>query len=164
MTRAAEWQLVNLAEAPRPGLVEHVKDFWRDNTELSTAEIDRRSEQLLIVAVTGRDEPIGVSTVYLQTPERLGVPLWVYRTLVAPSYRQQTLARELLIASFDWLERQFTAGRDTQSRGVYMEIENPVINRHRNEAVWQRSKMAFVGTTGRGHVCRVRYFEGARID
>lgn len=164
MSDKQAWTLVNLRETPRPDLAGQVKAFWREHTELSAAEIERRSGQLLMVAVADEDEVIGVSTVYLQTPRRLGLPLWTYRTLVAPQYRQRTLARQLLIASFDWLEHQFVSGGDKRARGVYMEIESPIMNRFRNEAVWERSQMAFVGLSANGHVCRVRYFEGARTD
>lgn len=164
MSARSDWHLLNLRETLRPELTEGVRNFWREQTGLAMAEIERRAGQLLMVALSDGDEPVGVCTAYLETPERLRVPVWTYRTLIAPPYRQRSLARDMLIASFEWLERRFTEGHDTQARGLYMQIENPVINRHRNETVWPRSRMAFVGVTAEGCVCRVRYFRGARVD
>lgn len=155
----------NLCEDPEPQLVEQAISLWLEHKVLTEEQARRRAEQLLFVAVEDEsDRLVGICTTYLATPSSLKLPLWHFRTFVAPEHRQNNIAFHLLHLAIDFHEARFTAGTDTRGRGLYMEIENPVIQRHRNEAVWPSSQMVFVGFNARGDHCRARYFPGARIS
>jgi len=167
MSEAGElhWDFVNLRESPQAGLMEGIERMWREQAGLSPQQIEQRAAEVLLAAVDrGSGEPIGVSTVYLHRPGNLGVPLWTYRTFVTAAFRKKSVGMEMMIQAAEWLEDRYADGTDRRGQGVYMEIENPVINRHRNEAIWPRSRMAFVGLNRHGHVCRVRYFSGASLE
>lgn len=159
------FRMHNVRAEQRPRLVEQVIELWLTQQVLAEPQARRRAGELLFVATDeSSDRPAGVCTTYLATPPLLKLPLWHFRTFVAPEYRQNNIAFHLLHLALDFHETRFTAGSDTSGRGLYMEIENPVIQRHRNEAIWPSSQMVFVGYNVRGDHCRVRYFPGARIS
>ncbi|HKL52742.1 MAG TPA: hypothetical protein VJ902_02200 [Wenzhouxiangellaceae bacterium] len=158
------FQMHNVREDRRQPLIEQAIELWLAQNVLTAEQAGKRAEELLFVAVDEHNGGIaGVCTTYLRTPPKLKMPLWHFRTFVAPEYRQNNVAFHLLHLAIDFHESSFASGSDTSGRGLYMEIENPVIQRHRNEAVWPSSGMVFVGFNARGDHCRVRYFPGARI-
>jgi len=159
------FRMHNLREDRQPPLVESVIELWLAHKVLTEIQARKRAEELLFVAVAERGGGVaGVCTTYLRTPPALKMPMWHFRTFVAPRYRQNDVAFHLLHEAIDYHEGRYTGGADTRGRGLYMEIENPVIQRHRNEAVWPSSRMVFVSYNTRGDHCRVRYFPGARIS
>ena len=160
----------NVRDDRHESLLRQAMEFWLTQKVLTEEEARRRTEELLYIAMDERDQGrdsdgriAGVCTTYLGTPPALRMPLWHFRTFVAPEYRQNNIAFHLLHLAIDFHATRFEEGTDTRGRGLYMEIENPIIQRHRNEAVWPSSKMVFVGCNARGDHCRVRYFSGARL-
>lgn len=159
------FRMHNLREDRQPALVEQVISLWLAHKVLTEPQARQRAEELLLVAVDEGNEAVaGVCTTYLRTPPALKMPLWHFRTFVGPEYRQKDVAFHLLHLALDYHESRFTSGADTSGRGLYMEIESPIIKRHRNEAVWPSSGMVFVGYNARGDHCRVRWFPGARLS
>jgi GNAT superfamily N-acetyltransferase len=156
-------RLLNLRESPDVERIEAVRELWRSEARFAEAVIERRASQLLFAAVAEDGEVAGVSTTYLTTPDRLRVPVWALRVFVSEARRQLDIGRALLFASLHWHEMQFVEGVDTRGRGLYLEIENPLINRSRNDALWPETRMIFVGYNRRGDVCRVTWFPGATI-
>jgi GNAT superfamily N-acetyltransferase len=155
----------NLRDEPASSLVEKVIALWLAQKVLNEAQAGKRAEELLFAAVDEQNGNVaGVCTTYLRTPPALKMPLWHFRTFVAPEYRQNDVAYHLLHLAIEYHESQYVDGTNTRGRGLYMEIENPIIQRHRNEAVWPSSRMVFTGFNARGDHCRVRYFPGARIS
>lgn len=141
------------------------KALWRNTGVLDDLTIQARVAELLMVAVDDQsDEVIGMNTTYLAQIPALQLPLWVYRTFVAPTHRQSDIAFHLLHAGIEWHEARFVSGEDTSGMGMYMEVENPLLKKARNEACWPTTGMTFIGTGAGGVHCRVRYFEGARIS
>lgn len=155
----------NLREDRQLPLVEQVTELWVTQKVLTETQARQRAEELLFVAIDDKnDEIAGVCTTYLRTPPTLKMPLWHFRTFVAPDYRQKDVAFHLLHLAIEYHESRFISDVDSSGRGLYMEIENPIIQRYRNEAVWPSSGMVFVGCNARGDHCRVRYFPGAKIS
>ena len=162
---SSEFILENVRQPSRPERIEQAVNLWLAEGVLAPEEARRRSAELLMVAVKREDGSVmGVCTTYLDTPVALRMPMWCFRTFVAKSCRQQNVALRLLLAARDFHEQQFVSGADTSGRGLYMEIENLIIQKHRNEAVWLRSKMVFIGFNARGDHCRAYYFPGARVS
>lgn len=156
-------RLINLRESPDDERIEAVRELWRREARFEEAVIERRAAQLLFAAVAEDGEVVGVSTSYLTTPDRLRVPVWALRVFVSEARRQLDIGRKLLFASLHWHQWQFVEGVDTRGRGLYLEIENPLINRSRNQALWPETGMLFVGHNRRGDVCRVTWFPGATV-
>jgi GNAT superfamily N-acetyltransferase len=145
--------------------LDQVRGLWRSTGVLDATTIEERIPEVLMVAVSeDRDQVIGINTSYLVTPPALNLPVWAYRTFVDPSHRESDVAILMLQAAIEWHEARFVSGEDRSGLGVYMEVENPIIKRYRNEAVWPSTRMSFVGWGPLGEHCRVRYFEGARIS
>ncbi len=113
---------------------------------------------------------MGVSTAVRLFVQQLGVECFYYRTFIAPvarvrGLRSTNLGWQVLHASYRVLNDRFQQGFDRQVLGLYAEIQNRSIMRHRREAVWQDDGMnfVFIGRTAEGNHCRVWYFEKACI-
>ena len=161
----AGFRVENVRHPPRPEQVDQAVQLWLAEQVLTEAEAKRRASELLLVAIEDNsDRLVGICTTYLATPPTLRMPLWHFRTFVEPRYREKDVAFHLLHGARDFHQEQFVSGADTRGRGLYMEIENPVIQKYRNEAVWPSSRMTFVGYNARGDHCRVFYFPGVRVS
>lgn len=173
------FRMHNVREDRQESIIEQAIKLWLAQKVLTEEQARQRAEELLFIAQLEHDGAAddegeeendkgsriaGICTTYLRTPPTLKMPLWHFRTFVAPEYRQNDIAFHLLHLAIEYHESRFTSGADTSGRGLYMEIENPIIQRHRNEAVWPSSGMTFVGYNVRGDHCRVRYFPGAVIS
>lgn len=158
------YRIENVRGAVTPEMEDEVIRLWINEKVLPEAEARQRVKQLLLVVRTESAGDIaGVSTTYLDTQPVLRLPLWYMRAFVAAAHRESDIAFHLAHGSRDYHEQRFISGEDTSGRGIYMEVENPLLKRYRNEAVWPTTGMAFVGLNQRGDHCRVRYFEGATI-
>jgi hypothetical protein len=136
--------------------------MWAAEGIVPADEARRRVHEVLMAAIDADSGLAGVSTVYLQRNEQLGMDLWHYRTFVAPPYRNSQLAIQLLWHSRDHLKERYLAGEDTRAPGMIMEIENEGLRMYFNKAYWLYSDFTFIGENGRGDHVRVHYFPGAR--
>lgn len=146
-----------------PHRIEGACQLWRRYGVLDEAEVARRVSEVLVVAVDQvSDEVVGVSTCYLATPSNLQLPMWVYRTFVAPEWRGYVIY-PMWRAAFDYHEKRFLDGTDTRAKGLYVEVQNRHWQREHTEAVWSRGWFTYIGPSPSGADCRVAYFKGARI-
>lgn len=165
MTESREFRIEIVRKADKNALKQRAVERWLADGVISPAEAERRSDQLLLVATHVADETIaGMATTYLETARRLALPLWHMRAYVAPEYRRHEIGFQMLLETVKYHRERFASGKDTRGLGLYMEIENPHIKQHRNQALWPLSGLAFVGVNAKGDHCRVSYFEGARLD
>lgn len=165
MTDAAAFRIANIREQSDQSLKQRAIDRWLTDGVMPAAEATRRAEELLLVATHGAEDDVaGMATTYLGRGGRLDLPLWHMRAYVAPEFRRHEIAFRMLMEAMEYHRGEFAAGRDTRGLGVYMEIENPYIKQHRNQALWPLSGLTFIGVNARGDHCRVAYFEGARLD
>lgn len=138
--------------------------FWSSEAvPLSPAQAEERAREVLFVALHESDGLVGLCTTYLDNCAQLRMPLWHYRTFIGDAHREADLAYHLLHHSRDYLRRQFSSGADSRAAGMLIEVENPLIKKFRNEAVWPTSRFAFIGENERGDHRRVYYFPGARV-
>ena len=75
------------------------------------------------------------------------------------------LVWEVLQESHRLLNDRYRTGRDPNTLGIYMEIENDKVMRFRNDAVWRENGMnvVYIGQTPEERHIRVWYFDGARV-
>lgn len=143
---------------------EAVIAFWSSQgVPLSPADANKRVREVLFLVLHETDGLVGLCTVYLEYNERLRMNLWHYRTFVAREHREADLAFHLLHHAREYLNQQFSSGMDTRAPGMMIEVENALIKKYRNEAIWPTSRFAFIGENERGDHCRVYYFPGARV-
>lgn len=162
MTRDDRYRIVHIAEADAVG-EEDVLALWQREGAMPAEVARRRVGEVAFVGLDEREGLVAVSTVYLQHSQRLGMDMWHYRTFVAEGHRRSLLAAELTLATTNHLEEQFVAGRDRRGAGVLMEVENPMLKAHRNQAIWPYTRFAFIGENARGNHVRVRYFPEALV-
>lgn len=140
---------------------EDVIALWSGTGALDPDEARRRVGEVEFVAVAEGAGVVGLSTIYLAHNPQLRMDLWYYRTYVHPDHRESDLAFLLIHTTLEHLERRFSSGEDTRAAGMMFELQNELLKRSRNEAVWPTTGFAFIGENARGDHCRVRYFPGA---
>lgn len=74
--------------------------------------------------------------------------------------------KKILKAAHVHLNERFVAGHDPDILGLYLQIENALIRRNRNDLIWtdEGLNVVFIGRNQQGHHLRVSYFDGARMD
>jgi hypothetical protein len=138
-----------------------VVELWTSEAGLARAEAERRVPEILLVATDPENRLVGVSTAYQQRNRQLHANLWYMRVFVASSHRRSRLASELTRLGRQQLTHRFLGGNDTGAIGIIYEIESEILKRTRPEAIWRRSRFAFIGEDARGRHVRVHYFPGA---
>lgn len=139
--------------------------------QLPLADAVERSQQLVAIAQTSAADIAATCTAFPIMIESLGFKCFYYRTFVGRRHRSiglwsEQLAYRMLVKSYHLLNDRFRAGCDQDVLGVYLEIENPKIQKIRSEPVWQSGGVQFVyvgKTASQGKHCRAAYFDGARI-
>lgn len=157
----ARYRLVRLGDAGVDGGA--AVALWSRFGALSPAEAERRASEVEFVAVDEEDGVVGLSTVYLDRRPQLRMDLWHYRTYVHPDHRQSDLAFLLIHTTLERLEGRFVAGEDERAPGMVFELQNELLKRSRNEAVWPTTGFVFIGENPRGDHVYVRYFAGAEV-
>ena len=138
---------------------EHVIALWEAADVVDPEEARRRVREVLLVGTDPGGTLVAVGTVYLAWNEQLRLDLWHYRTYVDPGHRRSVLADTMADMARAHLEALWVAGLGPRSAGVVFEVESEGL-RARTDAVWPRTRVAFVGA-GDGVDVRVRYFPGA---
>lgn len=139
---------------------EDVIAMWISEGALGPEDARRRARDVILVAVDRDDGVVGVSTAWLQDNPALRMPLWNYRTFVAREHREGDIAFLLLHSTRDHLRERYEAGTDTRALGIVFEVQNEILKRARNQAVWPTSRFVFIGEDERGAHHRVHYFPG----
>lgn len=143
--------------------------LWLRHGVLSTEIAWQRSSELVAAArlpASGEaGELIGVSTAVVTWCPLLDLPMYFLRVFVAPGHRHPRVARELLAESVRTLSPAQPPVAGDAPRGVWLEIQNPKIDRAIRDLVWRVRGLDFVyiGCSASGQVSRAHYFRGARL-
>jgi hypothetical protein len=135
-------------------------DLWLREDVLDEEEARRRVEEVVVMA-THDGEPVGVGTAYLAGNEQLGMNFWHYRAFVAAQHRASGVAVAISLVLRDRLEARFIGGQDTRGQGIMAVVENEMLRRYLDHAVWRGTRFGFIGENENGHHVRVQYFPGA---
>jgi hypothetical protein len=136
--------------------------LWTSTGALSPEAAERRVAEAAYVAMDELDGVVGVSTIRLGRNDHLGLPMWTYRTFVSPSHREGDIAFLLLHRTRDLLLERRRSGVDTRGAGMLMEVQNEILKRARNQALWPTTRFVFIGEDEVGAHHRVFFFPGAR--
>ena len=148
-----------------------VIEFWRAEGALSVGAAAERASQLLVVCREKIDNHIAaVSTVLPHFLAQLELNCFYFRSYVGVKHRVRgiqasPLIQHLLLASYSELNQAHKSGRTSGEVGLYMEIQNQSILRHRRELVWndRGANIVFVGKLPGGGHARIWYFEHATL-
>ena len=158
----ARFRIEPLAESDSVS-ADDVLALWKREGVVADDAAQRRIDQVHLVAVADDDELAGVCTNYLERSQRLPMDMWTYRTFVATPHRQSMLAAQMFLQNLELLEQRFVSGEDTRAQGLFFELQNDMMMRSLNTAVWPLTGTTFIGENPIGAHIRVRYFTGARI-
>lgn len=132
-------------------------DLWTREAGLTPALAQERLPEAQLVATDPEGRLAAVCTGYLARHEQVRLDLWHVRVFVARSARRSEIGRSMLNAALAHL-------RNTgEGAGMLIELENPDVRRTRVEAVWETTRLVFIGAKEDGAHVRVHYFPGARV-
>lgn len=156
--------------SPSDALRAEVVQFWLAEAALPEGKAVERAAQLLVVCRDVDGAVAAVTTVIPSLVQGLGLRCFYFRAFVGRDHRARGLRGSKLIyrlirASYDALNKRFQRGIDRDVVGLYLEVENPSVQRHRNHLVWTDlgANIVFVGKLQGGRQARVWYFDGAKI-
>ncbi len=155
--------LVEVFERVDEALGREIAAFWVEHGALASEEGLVRARQVAFVARRADGRIAAVCTAYLDDVPALGMRLFHFRTFVAAAHRRTDLARSMIHATFELLERRYVSGVDRRSPGMFLVLENRDVQQTRDECIWPTTRLVYVGSTADGRPCRVRYFRGATI-
>lgn len=145
-------------------LEQELISFWLDNKALPSRENALlRVPQVAVIARDADGQLVGVSTAYEQYNTQLESHFYYVRAFVVESARRSSVALDLLKHVKSLFEARYAAGNSPRCIGLYMEVENKLLQKHRNEAVWPRTQFVYIGKNAKGDHMRVYYFDGVKI-
>jgi hypothetical protein len=137
--------------------------LWARERAIPAAVAERRVHDVDLVAIDERDGLVGIGSSYLQRNGQLRMDLRYFRAFVAETHRSSSLATALTFRDCEHLEGLYVSGTDRRASGVICQVENDLLQRHRNEARWAATDLNYIGQSANGSHVRVRYFPGVRI-
>ncbi|WP_293372107.1 hypothetical protein [Nevskia sp.] len=144
--------------------------FWLRHGALPSNEAWRRTSELVALArqsntADSEAAAIGISTAIVADCPPLGVPMYYLRMFIAPRHRHPEVARELLAESVRILAPRGRLHASDAPCGVWLEMQNPKIDRAIRDLVWRVREFDFVyiGCSPEGLASRVCYFPRARL-
>ena len=147
-----------------------VVDFWAKESALSKGQAVGRAGQLVVVCRNTDGMVAAVSTAVPDFARHLGLWCFYFRAFVGRAHRARGLRGSKLIHrlirnSYDALNERFQQGIDPDVVGLYLDVENPSAQRHRNELIWTDldANIVFVGMLPGGRHARVWYFDHAKV-
>jgi len=157
------YQIVDLRHKMTDQVRNEIIQFWLDEGALTHERAVARVDEVLQVIRSESDGVLmGICTATIAFVPEMQSHLYNYRSFVGKSYRSHGLVRHLCIDTFERLNQDFIAGRQTRAIGVYLDIESAHLQKI-TPAVWPTTKFVFVGVKPNGNHVRVRYFQGAEI-
>ena len=166
MSRDDEYLLENVWEDKTPEIKNEIIEFWMKHNALPTREMAmERVQQVFCIGRDGATGQIaGLGTVYEKYNPQLENSFYYYRSFVAPDHRRSLLATNLVLHTRDFFEAAFVKKELTKCIGMFVEVENEYLQKHRNQAVWPYSGFVYIGKNAKGYHQRVYYFKGALIS
>ncbi|MCH7685629.1 MAG: hypothetical protein IH899_02935 [Planctomycetes bacterium] len=165
MELPAGYRLENVRENKTPELKEQIIQLWRESGAMESREqAQKRVEQVIFLVRDEDDRIVAVSTVFRLSNRQLGNRFYYFRCFISEAHRRSHLATNLIIAARDLLNQRFVNGEDTSAIGMLVSVENEILKKNRNHAIWPHSKFVYIGQNERGDHMRVYYFDDARIS
>ena len=155
---------------PRESVQAEVVDFWLAESAMPEGAAQERAKQLLVVTRDPNASVAAVSTAFPHFVVTLGLRCFYFRAFIGRTNRTKgllgsKLIHHLLRQSYDVLNERFQFGIDQDVFGLYLEVQNSSILRHRRELVWTDlgANIVLTGFLPTGGQTRVWYFEDGKV-
>jgi hypothetical protein len=139
-----------------------VLEFWDREGAMQMEEARRRLEELFLIATLG-EELVAVSTAVLQWSPRLRLNLWNFRSFVAERHRESGVSTTMSIWAHEYAAARYVSGEETRGAGGLLEVENEMLKRYLNQAVWLPYGYTFIDENENGDHVRVGFYPGALV-
>jgi hypothetical protein len=136
--------------------------LWTADAGLPEVEARRRVRELTHVATDGHGALIGMSTTFLARYGPLDLPFWHFRAFVSEAHRRSRVAIVFLAEGFLHLHGRASRG-EIAGAGMLVVAEDEQLRRGQPQAMWPRTRFAYVADNIHGWPIRVRYFDGASV-
>jgi hypothetical protein len=130
------YTLENVWENKDPEVREEIIRFWLSERVLSEQQARQRVDQVFLVARDLDTNIVGLNTVYKQNSRQLDNYFYYYRTYVSPRARKLQMTAEMLLEARDYFEARYVDKTDTEAIGMFLEVENELIKKKLNQAIW----------------------------
>lgn len=154
-------------DKPDP-LGKEIKAFWYKWHALpENVDANDRVNQVLYVVRNAEQQIAGIGSAYYSFVARLEQYFYIYRTFIAPELRRTYIAKDLLLASRNFLEQYNSEQQQQRALGMLLEVGNEVLKYGGvtvKRAVWKDTRFVYIGTSEQGAHLRVYYFDGALIE
>ena len=137
-----------------------VLEFWAREKAIPAEEAPARLEELVFIA-TYEKELAAVSTAFLQWSPRLRLSLWNFRSFVAEAHRESGVATTIANRAHEYAVARFVSGEETRGAGGLLVVENEMLKRFLNQAVWPPYGYTFIDENERGDHVRIGFYPGA---
>jgi hypothetical protein len=137
--------------------------LWTGEAGLREEVARRRVGELTHVATDRSGALIGMSTTFLAPYSPIDLPLWHFRAFISAAHRRSHLAIVFLAEGFLHLQEQAASGA-IEGAGMLVVAEDEELQRGQPQAMWPRTRFAYVGDNIHGWPVRVRYFAGAAVS
>lgn len=139
-----------------------VLEFWARERAVPAEEAHARLEELVFIATDG-DELAAVTTAFLQWSPRLRLSLWNFRSFVAEKHRESGVGTTIANRAHDYAAARFESGEETRGAGGLLEVENEMLKRYLNQAVWPPYGYTFIDENEKGDHVRIGFYPGALV-
>jgi hypothetical protein len=145
-------------------LKQEITAFWiKEGAMANSAAAAQRLPQVIFLAREENGTIAAVSSIYEQYNEQLKNSFYYMRTFIPTRFQETNIAPQLIIHIRDYLNESFVSGSQRKNIGLILEVQDPVLQKKHNDAIWPESGMVYVGKNAQGAHQRVVYFSDAHI-
>lgn len=137
--------------------------FWLANDVLKKGRIEQRIEEVVMICRNKDSKLIGASTVFKSPIEQLRNEVYVFRCFIAQSHRAPALDTQLVLKTFNVLDASIDSERTDKAIGLLMVVQNELIKKNWNKAIWPDTEMIYIGELPNGDHLRIRYFSNVKV-
>lgn len=151
-----------------PTLKQEIIQFWAEEEVLPQEVAQERVHQVMQVLRQNNSKAIiGLVSGQLKYIEAMKMHFYNCRGFVKEEHRSQGLFIKTFRDTYYLLNQDYVSGKNTQASGIFVNIENPLLQSH-NQAIWWGGDKGevpyfFMGYSARGNHLRIAYFKGVTV-
>lgn len=158
MAELKDYDIVNFRQEKDEGLRKKVIDCWRRNGLGESFDVEKRSNQALMVVVKD-DLVVGLSTVYMSKYK--GELYHIFRMFIQPSDRGWHLAHTVFTRTCNFLEK---ISPNTKARGILITTENVKLKEEGMHKYLKRNNCKLLGKNKANEEVWVYLFSGKQAN
>ena len=141
---------------------EAVLEFWARERAMPAEVAHNRIGELSFIG-TLDGELVAVTTAFLQWSPRMRLSFWNFRSFVAERHRDSGVGTTIANRAYDYAAERFVSGEETRGSGGLLEVENEMLKKYLNQAVWPPYGFTFIDENSKGDHVRIGFYPGALV-